>query len=144
MNTRLMRRLAIVGVLLLGSASSWAKPRDLRLLTWDPPRYPFVAVAENVQGLVHLRVTIGQSGKVRSAEIVSGHPQLRESALDAAKKMIFACDKCGPDTTFIRNVTIKYQIKGKPTEERQEKVRRGGDHLIILTTTPLPADSQIR
>jgi TonB family protein len=143
MKSRLMRRLAIV-VVLLGSAASWAKPRDLRLLTWDPPRYPFVAVAANVQGLVQLRVTIGQGGKVRSAEVVSGHPQLRESAIDASKKMIFACDQCGADTTFVRNVTIKYQIKGKPTEERQEKVRRGGDHLIILTTTPLPANSQTR
>ena len=129
-------------MLIFATALGWAKTRELRLLTWDPPRYPFLAVADNVQGLVHLRLTVGEGGKVRAAEVISGHPQLRESALDAGKKMIFACDECQADKTMLRNVSIKYQIKGKPTEERREKVRKGGDSLIIVTITPLPIETQ--
>jgi|SRR3954454_3744768 TonB family protein len=138
-----MKRLTLICVLLvIATAASFAKPRDLRLLTWDPPRYPFLAVADNVQGLVHLRLTLGEGGVVRSAQIISGHPQLRDSALEAGKKMIFACDQCQTDKTVLRDITIKYQIKGKPTEERVEKVRRGGDSLIIVTITPLPIQTQ--
>lgn len=137
-----MKRFAVLCVILLVAIAAGAKTRDLRLLTWDPPRYPFLAVADNVQGLVHLRLTVGEGGKVRSAEVVSGHPQLRDSAIDAAKKMIFACDQCQADKTFVRNISIKYQIKGKPTEERRERFRRGGDDLIIVTITPLPIQTQ--
>jgi TonB family protein len=137
-----MRRLALICVLILATTACWAKSRELRLLTWDPPRYPFIAVADNVQGLVQLRLTVGEGGKVRAAEVISGHPQLRESALDAGKKMIFACDECQADRTMLRNISIKYQIKGKPTEERREKVRRGRDDLITVTITPLPIETQ--
>ena len=138
-----MKRLALIcALLILATAASSAKPRDLRLLTWDPPRYPFLAVADNVQGMVHLRLVVGEGGVVRSAQVVSGHPQLRDSALEAGKKMIFACDHCQADKTVLRDISIKYQIKGKPTEERVEKVRRGGDSLIIVTITPLPIQTQ--
>ena len=136
-----MKRVVIC-VLILATTACWARSRELRLLTWDPPRYPFIAVADNVQGLVHLRLTVGEGGKVRAAEVVSGHPQLRESALDAGKKMIFACDECQADKTMLRHISIKYQIKGKPTEERREKVRRGRADLIIVTITPLPIETQ--
>jgi hypothetical protein len=137
-----MKRLALIVVFLLVAAAAFAKTRDLRLLTWDPPRYPFLAVADNVQGLVQLRLVIGQGGVVRSAEVISGHPRLRESAIEAGKKMIFACDQCQADKTAVRHIAIKYQIKGKPTEERREHVRRGGNDLIIVTITPLPVQTQ--
>jgi Gram-negative bacterial TonB protein C-terminal len=138
-----MKRLSLICcVLVLAAVCAGAKRRDLRLLTWDPPRYPFLAVADNVQGLVHLRLVLGQGGVVRSAEVTSGHQQLRESAIDAAKKMIFACEQCQADKTVVRQFAIKYQIKGKPTEERREHVRRGGNDLIIVTITPLPVQTQ--
>ena len=137
-----MKRAAIIFVVLLAAAVSWAKSREPRLLTWDPPRYPFIAVADNVQGLVQLRLIVGEGGKVRSAEVISGHPQLRDSAIDAGKKMIFACDECQANKTMLRHIAIKYEIKGKPTEERREKVRRGRDDLIIVTITPLPIQTQ--
>ena len=94
------------------------------------------------QGIVQLRLTIGEGGVVRSAEVVSGHPQLRESALEASKKMIFACDQCQAEKTVLRHISIKYQIKGKPTEDRQEKVRRSGDDMITVTITPLPTETR--
>jgi D-serine deaminase-like pyridoxal phosphate-dependent protein len=137
-----VKRLALILVLIIAATACWAKSREIRLLTWDPPRYPFIAVADNVQGVVQLRLTVVQGGKVRSAEVISGHPQLRDSAIDAGKKMIFACDQCQADTIIFRNISIRYQIRGKPTEERREKVKRGGDSLIIVTITPLPIQTQ--
>jgi Gram-negative bacterial TonB protein C-terminal len=136
------RILLICCMLLVGVISAEARSRELRLLTWDPPRYPFLAVADNVQGLVHLRLTVAEGGIVRAAEVVSGHPQLRDSAIEAGKKMIFACDECQADKTVVRHIAIKYQIKGKPTEERREHVRRGGNDVIIVTITPLPLQTQ--
>lgn len=53
------------------------------------PEYPPIAKAAGAKGDVRVRVLISEEGKVVDAEIVSGHPLLRDAALRAARQWQF-------------------------------------------------------
>ncbi len=53
------------------------------------PPYPPIAKAARAQGSVQIQVTISEEGRVIEAEVISGHPLLRDAALQAAKQWIF-------------------------------------------------------
>jgi len=54
------------------------------------PPYPPEAKAAGVQGTVVVRVTVDEAGKVAEAEAISGPPPLREAAVAAARRALFA------------------------------------------------------
>ena len=56
-----------------------------RLLNRDDPEYPLVAKEAGIEGGVFLRVLIDKSGAIQEAEVVQGHPALRDAALDSLK-----------------------------------------------------------
>lgn len=51
-----------------------------------PPKYPDDAHEQRIQGAVLLRVEIGADGNVESVTLVSGHPALAPSAIEAVKQ----------------------------------------------------------
>lgn len=53
------------------------------------PSYPSLAKAARASGAVVVKVTVDESGKVISAEAVSGHPLLRPAAVAAAREAKF-------------------------------------------------------
>jgi len=53
------------------------------------PAYPAIAKAARAQGAVQVQVTISEEGHVIDAQVVSGHPLLREAALAAARQWVF-------------------------------------------------------
>jgi TonB family protein len=53
------------------------------------PAYPALARTARASGAVQIQVTISESGEVMSAQAISGHPILREAALQAAKQWRF-------------------------------------------------------
>ena len=50
------------------------------------PVYPPLARQTRVSGTVRLRATIGKDGAVQQLEVLSGHPLLVQSAMDAVKQ----------------------------------------------------------
>ena len=66
------------------------------------PDYSGAARAMGAQGTVEVKLTIWYDGTVREAEAVSGPPRLRESAVRAAKKSVFA-------PTFLMGVPLKVE-----------------------------------
>ena len=50
------------------------------------PTYPALAMAARIQGSVRLAVVISKTGSVDSVTVVSGHPMLVPSAVEAVKK----------------------------------------------------------
>ena len=56
-----------------------------KLLHRDEPEYPLVAKVAGVEGMVVLRVLIDRSGAMQEAEVVQGHPALRNAALESLK-----------------------------------------------------------
>ncbi|GEM_PF-594365 len=53
------------------------------------PIYPHIARAARVSGEVKVQLTVSEVGRVMEAVIMSGHPLLREAALQAARQWIF-------------------------------------------------------
>ncbi|NOT63541.1 MAG: energy transducer TonB [Acidobacteria bacterium] len=53
------------------------------------PPYPPIAKAARAAGAVQVQVTISEEGRVIGADVVSGHPLLREAALQAARQWVF-------------------------------------------------------
>jgi protein TonB len=53
------------------------------------PPYPPIAKAARASGAVQVQVTISEDGRVMDAAVVSGHPLLRDAALQAAKQWVF-------------------------------------------------------
>ncbi len=53
------------------------------------PPYPPIAKAARAQGAVQVQVTISEEGRVIDAQVVGGHPLLREAALQAARQWVF-------------------------------------------------------
>src|ERR1044072_1691203 len=63
-----------------------SKPTPLLL---PKPAYPPGAAAVNVSGPVSVSITIGKTGNVISAKVLSGHPLLRHASRAAAKRARF-------------------------------------------------------
>lgn len=53
------------------------------------PQYPTLAKQARVQGTVVLAAVIGKDGTIQNLHVISGHPMLTGSALDAAKQWRF-------------------------------------------------------
>src|SRR5579863_996029 len=57
----------------------------------SPPIYPPLALQTQITGDVEFTLGIKSNGSVASATIVSGHPLLRQAALDSAAQTQFEC-----------------------------------------------------
>jgi TonB family protein len=50
------------------------------------PEYPEEARSTHISGTVRLHVIIGKDGRMKSLEVVSGHPMLQQAALNAVRQ----------------------------------------------------------
>jgi TonB family protein len=53
------------------------------------PRYPVAAKRMNASGMVEVKITISEFGRVIEAKAISGHPLLLEAAENAARQWLF-------------------------------------------------------
>jgi protein TonB len=96
-----MKRMVIVGVILLASAGSiFAQapaqaPNRIRvggqvmraqLIHQVSPTYPRKAKTAGIEGTVRLDVLIGKDGRVLNMKLLSGHPVLAKAAMKAVSK----------------------------------------------------------
>ena len=56
---------------------------EAQLISRIEPQYPFLAQQAKTQGTVRLHAIINREGRIRSLEVVSGHPFLVKAALEA-------------------------------------------------------------
>jgi TonB family protein len=63
---------------------------DGKALSKPEPAYPALAKAARASGFVTVQVTVDETGRVVSAEAVSGHPLLRPAAVAAARQARFS------------------------------------------------------
>jgi protein TonB len=63
--------------------SQWA---ESNIIYRVQPSFPPLARAARIQGAVRLRATISKTGTIENLSIVSGHPMLVASAIEAVKK----------------------------------------------------------
>lgn len=74
------------------------------------PSYPAAAKAVKASGAVNVQVTIDESGNVESAEAVSGHPLLRQAAVQAARASKFSITKLGGQPVKVNGIVV-YNFK---------------------------------
>jgi protein TonB len=55
------------------------------LLEKTVPQYPTIAKEARIQGTVVLQATISQNGLIQNLRVISGHPMLRQAAIDAVR-----------------------------------------------------------
>ena len=90
------------------------------------PLYPSLARQADISGEVHVAVTVHQDGTTTAA-IESGHPMLRQAALDSAKQSSFECRMCAAPRSYSLVYTFELTRTGdccnafsSPTEVKQE------------------------
>lgn len=104
-----MRRLArVIGYLtaiLGGVLSLWGQDRpqpEVILTKLTAPVYPPLARMASIVGEVRVEVKVRQDGSVASADVISGHPMMKQAALDSAQSSTFECHDCvQPLTTLL-------------------------------------------
>ena len=76
-----------------------AKVAEKNLVKRVEPQYP--ASAQEVQASVVLEAAIGKNGEILTLKIVSGHPLLNDSAIDAVKQWRYTPFRLNGETTEI-------------------------------------------
>ena len=75
------------------------------------PRYPPLAKSTHITGTVVVSVIIDEAGKVIWAQAVTGHPLLRQAAMDAACQAGFSPTKvCGPPIYVNEILTYDFRL----------------------------------
>ena len=113
----------ISGGVLNGKATSLPKPE-----------YPAAARAINASGAVNVQVTIDENGDVISANAVSGHPLLRQAAVQAARVSKFSPTLLQGQPVKVTGVIVYNFVPANPTEEHAP-VWAFGMFLSFLQTT---------
>jgi protein TonB len=63
--------------------------QNAMLLRHPDPVYPQIAKSARISGTVELSAIIGEDGHIQELKVVSGHPLLRQAALDAVKQWVY-------------------------------------------------------
>lgn len=86
------------------------------------PSYPALAKAAGAEGAVQVSITINENGEVTTTEAISGHPLLREAALEAAKEWKFKqTELAGKPVKVQGTLTFNFTLEDGPNKEAREK-----------------------
>jgi TonB family protein len=81
------------------------------------PVYPPLALQARITGDVELSLEVKADGSLGSASVVSGHPLLKQAALDSAQHSQFECKNCGQGG---RSFQMLYSFQFGPTRSCEE------------------------
>ena len=88
-----------------GNIQAPQKTRDV------PPRYPPVAQAARVSGVVILEATIGQDGRVTDVNVLRSVPLLDDAAITAVRQWEYTPTMLnGAPVPVIMTVTVNFQL----------------------------------
>src|SRR5260370_41556956 len=93
-------------------STSTQEQENLVLTKLFPPIYPPLAKQTRITGDVELTLEVRADGSLKSAIVVSGHPLLKQAALDSAQRSQFACRKCDQE---VRPLHVLYSFQLGPT-----------------------------
>lgn len=117
---------------------------ELVLTKLAGPSYPPLARQTRITGDVELMLEIKEDGSIQSMAVVSGHPLLKQSALDSAQRSQFECRKCDPGVHSFR-MLYSFQLgptsycteasdssKGNQREEIYPQVIQSQNHVTVV------------
>jgi TonB family protein len=94
------------------NATSVSNQESVVLTKLFQPVYPPLAKQTHITGDVGLALEVRTNGSLESVDVVSGHPLLKQAALDSAKRSQFACKNCGDG---MRSFQMLYSFQLGPT-----------------------------
>jgi TonB family protein len=113
-------RVLLLGIVVAGWAAFAQTNSHAEMPMGDPvmvtlfnPNYPPLASLANITGDVELKLGVGNDGSIESAVVVSGHPMLRDAALDSARKSRFECPGCREPVTSY-SLTYSFRLVASP------------------------------
>jgi len=114
----------------------------------EPPlRYPPVARATRIQGIVTLRLKVSPEGNVLSIATeqastpTKGHPLLVSNAQEYVKKWTFGCVNCLPNEPYETTIEFRFQIRngdGVPYDDSTVVMEL--PESVIITVSPRECD----
>jgi TonB family protein len=95
-----------------GQKSGTVDPKaEAVLVSFSKPAYPLLARQANIWGEVIVAVTVRPDG-TSEAVVVSGHPMLKQAALDSATQSHFECRSCSVPVTYSLVYSFKQTEEG--------------------------------
>ncbi len=83
------------------------------IVTKVAPVYPPEAKAARIQGTVVLHAIIGKDGKIESLHVLSGPPELTQSAMDAVSQWVYKPYLLNGEPTEVdTTITVTYSFGG--------------------------------
>lgn len=91
-----------------------APPTEVEFVQLSPPVYPPLARQARITGDVKIQLKIRSDGSVASAEVISGHPMLKQAALESAQKSTYLCHGCKElETSYSLTYTFGFRDEGE-------------------------------
>jgi TonB family protein len=103
---------AAVAAFAAQNADNGSNQESVVLTNLFQPVYPPLAKQTRITGDVELALEVKADGSLESAVVVSGHPLLKQAALDSAQRSQFACRNCGEG---VRSFQMSYSFQLGPT-----------------------------
>jgi TonB family protein len=86
-----------------------------KLVSQPKPVYPPPAKQARIQGVVHLSALIGKEGNVINLAVISGHPLLIPSALDAVQQWVYHTTLLnGEPVEVVTQIDVNYTLSDGP------------------------------
>ena len=121
----------------VSSGAGMAQEHRISVQKFEPPRYPAVARQAHIEGEVKVAVKLSPTGEVIEAEVMRGHPMLKQVALDNIKKWRFHCDDCAYGESFSHEMTYSFEIDNGEHGNRSVRYQFP-DRLFVYSETPIP------
>jgi len=113
------------------------------LVNLSTPAYPPLARQTHIAGDVRLLLKINADGGINDIEAVSGHPLLRQSALDSARLSKFDCSHCSADVNpsyMVYTFEVRSGDCCAPTAEQFPKVLQSQNHITVVERSVCTSD----
>jgi TonB family protein len=89
--------------------------QQAKLVSQTRPAYPPLAKQARISGVVHLSALISKEGNVINLAVISGHPLLIPSALDAVKTWVYHTTLLnGEPVEVITQIDVNYTLSDDP------------------------------
>ena len=115
------------------------------LITLSTPKYPALARMAHIIGEVKVTAIIRRDGTIELAE-ATGHPLLKQAALESVQKSTFECRGCTKEAT--RLLTFSFEIKDEGdccgALSRPAEVTQLGDRIIVATAASCTCDPVVQ
>jgi protein TonB len=84
------------------------------LISRIEPRYSEIARKTRIQGDVVLAAIIGRDGRIENLHVLSGHPMLAETALDAVKQWRYRPYMLGVEPVEVETqITVRFRLNSE-------------------------------